>query len=119
MVSKTRPELHRVYTGAARSECLTVAAVVFAAAKTADIDDHADDEDDQVKTGNGQPGVHDPGVGESGERKKDEAYKGNQKAVIGALKIIGEKKDQEERNSGKSDKKNKDEARHKGFAPRK
>jgi hypothetical protein len=99
--------------------CSAVAAVVFAAAEAADIDDDADDENDQVEAGDGQPGIDHPGVSEGGQRKEDEADEGNEQAVIGALEIIGEKEDQQESDSGKSDEEYEDQARHGGgFAPR-
>ena len=76
--------------------------MVLPATPSEEVDDYGDDQDDQIDAGKRPMRINHPGVRKSCEGQKDESKQQHNQAVIGALKIIREEKDEQQRNSRKS-----------------
>jgi hypothetical protein len=76
-----------------------VSAVIFAATQAANIDNHGNNQDDEVQARGGLAGIGHPGVGQGGQRQEEEADQGDEEAVIGALEIVREEEEQQQGDS--------------------
>jgi hypothetical protein len=90
----------------------TGAAVVFAAAKAADVNDHRHKQDDQVDAGHRLMVIRQPGVDQCRERQKNEPDQRYEQILIGALQVVRSKEDDCERDSRKRHQKNYDQTGH-------
>ena len=66
----------------------SAAPMVLAAAKTAYIDDHRENQEQQIEADDGFLIVDHPRVGQSGQGQKDKSKDRQQQAVVGVLQIV-------------------------------
>jgi len=88
------------------------AAVPLAAARSADVEDDGDDQNNQVDSGDRVMLIDQPRIHDSSDRQKEEADDGKEQVLIGALEVVTEEKHQHEDDSREGEHQDDEEARH-------
>src|ERR1035438_7682889 len=84
----------------------------LSAPQPAQVDDDRHQEVNQVDALQWTVGVHQPGIGEGGEREEKEAEQGDDEVVVGALQVGGREVHHEEHESGEGEDQKYQQARH-------
>jgi len=78
----------------------------------AEIDEHRDNDRDQIKSFDGMVGVHHPRIDDGGHWQEDEAEKRDKEAVIGVVQVAGEQPHQEKNYAREQENDERQQARH-------